>query len=86
MPAAPRENARSVDRPGCSASGRALHALGVDGRRPPLALAGRDPRAYAAELAGASAAAALTDSAGLGAFWWLVQPLDRPIPAVLARG
>lgn len=64
----------------------ALLALGVDGRRPPLALAGRDPQAYAAGLARASAAAALTDPAGPGAFWWLVQPLDRPIPAVLARG
>lgn len=64
----------------------ALHALGIDGRRPPLALATRDPQAYAAGLARASTVAALTDAAGLGGFWWLVQPLDRPIPTVLARG
>ncbi len=63
----------------------ALRALGVDGRRPPLRLAAHRPRAYADGLARASAAATLSDAAGLGGFWWLVQPLDRPIPAVLAH-
>ncbi|WP_459182432.1 SAM-dependent methyltransferase [Streptomyces sp.] len=49
----------------------ALHALGLTGRRPPLALASTDPTAYVRALAGASDAAELTDPAGLGAFGWL---------------
>ncbi len=64
----------------------ALRALGVDGRRPPLRLAAHKPREYAGSLARASMAATLTDATGLGAFWWLLQPVDRPVPAVLAEG
>jgi len=53
----------------------ALRALGVAGRRPPLALASTDPAGYLQALTGASAAAELTDEAGLGGHWWLLQPV-----------
>lgn len=53
----------------------ALHALGTDGRRPALALASTDPGGYVRALAQASAAAELTDAAGLGGQWWLLQPV-----------
>lgn len=53
----------------------ALRALGLDGARPPLALAHRDPAGYLRRLAGAAAAAELTDPAGLGGHWWLLQPV-----------
>jgi SAM-dependent MidA family methyltransferase len=53
----------------------ALRALGVDGGRPPLALASTDPTGYVRALAAASAAAELTDPAGLGGHWWLLQPV-----------
>jgi SAM-dependent MidA family methyltransferase len=53
----------------------ALHALGVDGRRPPLALASADPAGYVRALSAAGAAAELTDSSGLGGFGWLVEPV-----------
>jgi SAM-dependent MidA family methyltransferase len=56
----------------------ALHALGVSGTRPPLALAGTDPAAYLRALADASAAAELTDPAGLGGHFWLLEPVDLP--------
>src|SRR5262249_60436361 len=56
----------------------ALGALGVDGRRPPLELAHRDPRAYLAALARASAPAQLTGPAGAGGPHWLVRPRPRP--------
>ncbi|MDT3399213.1 SAM-dependent methyltransferase [Streptomyces sp. B1866] len=55
----------------------ALRALGVDGRRPPPALAASDPRGYVRALAAASEAAELTDPGGLGAFTWLLQPVGR---------
>ncbi|WP_432097105.1 SAM-dependent methyltransferase [Streptomyces sp. bgisy100] len=55
----------------------ALHALGVDGRRPPLALASTDPGAYVRALSSAGEAAELTDPSGLGAFGWLIQPVAR---------
>ncbi|GAA0961870.1 SAM-dependent methyltransferase [Actinocorallia libanotica] len=51
----------------------ALHALGVDGRRPPRELAVRDPRGYVAALSRAGEAAELTDPGGLGGFGWLMQ-------------
>jgi SAM-dependent MidA family methyltransferase len=51
----------------------ALRALGVDGGRPPLELASSDPATYLRRLAGAGAAAELTDPAGLGGHWWLAQ-------------
>ncbi|GAA0815350.1 SAM-dependent methyltransferase [Spirilliplanes yamanashiensis] len=50
----------------------ALRALGVDGARPPLALASTDPAAYLRALAAAGAGAELTDPAGLGGHWWLL--------------
>jgi SAM-dependent MidA family methyltransferase len=62
---------------------KALRALGVDGGRPPLELAHRDPRAYLAALARAGDAADLTDPAGLGGHYWLMQPVDLSLPAVI---
>jgi SAM-dependent MidA family methyltransferase len=61
--------------------GAALRALGADSGRPPLELAHRDPRGYVAALVRAGAAAELTDPAGLGGHYWLVQPVV--IPGVL---
>lgn len=61
----------------------ALRALGIHGRRPPLALASTDPAAYLRALADASAAAELTDPAGLGAHWWLLQPVNADLGDVL---
>ncbi|MFT2017878.1 SAM-dependent methyltransferase [Streptomyces sp. 796.1] len=63
----------------------ALHALGVQGRRPPLAQASSDPVGYLRALGAAGAAAELTDPAGLGRFRWLCQPVrglavDRVLP------
>ncbi|MGK5497158.1 SAM-dependent methyltransferase [Streptomyces sp. URMC 125] len=58
----------------------ALRALGVDGARPPLELASRDPGGYLRRLAAAGEAAELTDPAGLGAFTWLLQPRRAPLP------
>jgi SAM-dependent MidA family methyltransferase len=51
----------------------ALRALGVSGARPPLALAHTDPGAYLAALARAGEAAELTDPAGLGGHFWLLE-------------
>ncbi|WP_213453908.1 SAM-dependent methyltransferase [Rhizomonospora bruguierae] len=61
----------------------ALRALGADGARPPIALAGSDPAGYLRALAAAAAAAELTEPAGLGAHLWLVQPIgiDHPLAA-----
>lgn len=56
----------------------ALRALGVDGTRPPLALAHQDPAGYLRRLAAAGAGAELTDPAGLGGHWWLLQPVEIP--------
>jgi SAM-dependent MidA family methyltransferase len=61
----------------------ALRALGVDGGRPPLELAYRDPQRYLAALARAGAAAELTDPAGLGGHYWLLHLMDAPLPAVI---
>ncbi|MEV6693287.1 SAM-dependent methyltransferase [Micromonospora sp. NPDC051196] len=55
-----------------------LRALGADGGRPPLSLAASDPAGYVRALATASAAAELTDPAGLGGHWWLWQPVGLP--------
>ena len=62
----------------------ALRRLGVDGRRPPLALAASDPERYVRELCHATEKAELTDAAGLGGFGWLVQTVGIPLPAPLA--
>lgn len=51
----------------------ALRRLGVTGARPDLARAAADPLGYVRALSRASAAAELTDPAGLGRFEWLVQ-------------
>ncbi|WP_438492397.1 SAM-dependent methyltransferase [Streptomyces asiaticus] len=56
----------------------ALRALGLDARRPPLALASTDPTAYVRALSAAGEAAELTDPAGLGAFTWLLHPVNLP--------
>ncbi|MFG2893801.1 SAM-dependent methyltransferase [Streptomyces sp. NPDC048248] len=61
----------------------ALHALGVDGRRPPLTLASTDPVAYVRALGAAGAAAELTDPAGLGAFGWLLEPVGGTCAGLL---
>lgn len=62
----------------------ALRALGVQGTRPPLALATSDPTAYLRALGEAGEAAELTDPAGLGGFGWLLQAVHMPVPADLA--
>jgi len=58
----------------------ALRALGIDRRRPPLALASTDPPAYLAALQRAGEVAELTDPAALGGFGWLVQAVGIPMP------
>ncbi|WP_345942702.1 SAM-dependent methyltransferase [Streptomyces sp. SID486] len=58
----------------------ALHALGVTGARPPLALASTDPSAYVRALTSAGEAAELTAPGGLGDFGWLLQPVGIPDP------
>ncbi|WP_328651867.1 SAM-dependent methyltransferase [Micromonospora sp. NBC_00330] len=63
----------------------ALRALGADGGRPPLSLAGTDPVGYVRALAAASAVAELTDPAGLGGHWWLHQPVGIPLGPAVAR-
>ncbi|GIF56966.1 SAM-dependent methyltransferase [Asanoa iriomotensis] len=54
---------------------QALRALGADGGRPPISLAGSDPAGYVRALAAASAAAELMAPGGLGDHWWLFQPV-----------
>ncbi|MFC9927282.1 SAM-dependent methyltransferase [Streptomyces sp. NPDC127190] len=58
----------------------ALHALGLTGARPPLALASTDPAAYVRALASAGEAAELTAAGGLGDFGWLLQPVGITDP------
>src|SRR5262249_9295301 len=60
---------------------QALRALGVTGRRPPLAQAGDDPVGYARALCRASEEAELIDPNGLGAFGWLIQAVGLDLPA-----
>ncbi|MFG3598530.1 SAM-dependent methyltransferase [Micromonospora chersina] len=62
-----------------------LRALGADGGRPPLSLASRDPAGYLRALATASAVAELTDPAGLGGHWWLLQPVGVALDPLMAR-
>ena len=50
-----------------------LRDLGVTAALPAHDLASTDPAAYVAALARASAAAALTDPNGLGAFHWVLR-------------
>jgi SAM-dependent MidA family methyltransferase len=63
----------------------ALRGLGLNARRPPLALATADPERYARALCQASANAELVDTGGLGGFGWLVQAVGTSLPAPLAR-
>jgi SAM-dependent MidA family methyltransferase len=63
----------------------ALRALGIDGGRPPLGLAATDPAGYVRALAAASAAAELTDPAGLGGHLWLLQPVGVAVDPLMAR-
>ncbi|MFG3687767.1 SAM-dependent methyltransferase [Micromonospora sp. NPDC047740] len=60
-----------------------LRALGADGGRPPRSLAAQDPAGYVRALAAASAVAELTDPAGLGGHWWLLQPVGVPVAQVM---
>lgn len=62
-----------------------LHSLGITGARPDIALASSDPRGYLRALSQASAAAELTDAAGLGSFGWLAQGVSVSVPQSLAR-
>ena len=64
---------------------QALRALGVAGRRPPLAQAGDDPVGYARALCQASEEAELIDPGGLGGFGWLVQAVGLDLPGSLAH-
>ncbi|GAA1920847.1 SAM-dependent methyltransferase [Streptantibioticus ferralitis] len=64
----------------------ALRALGVGGRRPPLALASTDPVGYVRALAAATQDAELTAPGGLGDFRWLVRPVGIPAEAVFTAG
>ena len=48
-------------------------ALGVSGTPPSVDLARTDPAGYLHALAASSAAAALTDAAGLGGFTWVLR-------------
>ncbi|MBM7491328.1 SAM-dependent MidA family methyltransferase [Micromonospora luteifusca] len=63
----------------------ALRALGADGGRPPLSMAGTDPAGYVRALAAASQVAELTDPVGLGGHWWLRQPVGIPLGRAVAR-
>jgi SAM-dependent MidA family methyltransferase len=56
----------------------ALHALGITGARPPLALASTAPAEYVRALTSAGEAAELTAPGGLGDFGWLLQPVGIP--------
>jgi SAM-dependent MidA family methyltransferase len=63
----------------------ALRELGLDARRPPLALAGSDPQGYALALCRASQDAELMAAAGLGGFGWLAQAVGMRLPRSLAK-
>jgi SAM-dependent MidA family methyltransferase len=63
----------------------ALRELGLDARRPPLALTASDPEGYALALCRASQDAELVDGTGLGGFGWLAQAAGMSLPAPLAK-
>ena len=60
-----------------------LPALGLDASLPPRSLAVNDSPSYLAALSRTTEAVELLDPTGLGAFGWLVQTVDRPLPDVL---
>lgn len=51
----------------------ALRDMGFSAARPPITEASRDPRGYLRALSRTGELAELTDPAGLGAHWWLLQ-------------
>ena len=61
---------------------QALKALGVDGARPPMVLANRDPAGYVRALSAASQAAELMDADGLGGHYWVLQPVGIDLDAL----
>lgn len=63
----------------------ALRDLGLDGARPPVALAGSDPGEYLRRLSAASECAELLDPAGLGGFAWVLHPVGAEATAGLRR-
>ncbi|NHA69671.1 SAM-dependent methyltransferase [Phycicoccus flavus] len=58
----------------------ALERLGVDGRQPPVPMAGTDPLGYLAALNRAGTVGVLRDPSGLGAFHWVLRRVGRPGP------
>lgn len=61
---------------------KALRSLGIHGARPPISLAHENPPAYLRQLSRAGEAAEITDAYGMGAFWWIVQPVGIPMPPI----
>jgi SAM-dependent MidA family methyltransferase len=55
---------------------KALKALGIDGARPSVDLARRDPAGYLRALSAAGEAAELINQAGLGGHWWLLHRIN----------
>jgi SAM-dependent MidA family methyltransferase len=66
-----------------SSQRESLRALGVGGGRPPLELAHADPQGYLRALARASVSGELTDPAGLGGHYWLLQPVGLTAEALI---
>lgn len=64
---------------------KALGALGVRATRPAIDLATNNPHTYLQALARAGEAGELVDSGGLGAFGWLVQTKEVPIPSPMVE-
>ena len=77
--------AAGADRTVLTTQREALRGLGLDARRPPLALAAGDPAGYARALCQASEDAELVDATGLGGFGWLIQAIGVPLPGPLAE-
>jgi SAM-dependent MidA family methyltransferase len=65
--------AAGAERTTLARQGEALRGLGLDPRRPPLAMARTDPAGYLTALARASEQSELVAPGGLGDFWWLQQ-------------
>jgi len=77
--------AAGADRTVLTTQREALRGLGLDARRPPLALAAGDPAGYARALCQAAEDAELVDATGLGGFGWLIQAVGVPLPGPLAE-
>jgi len=60
--------------------GQALKLLGLTTQQPTRELARSDPAEYVRQLSASSAAVELADPASLGAFWWLLQAKEVPLP------